>query len=656
MALSTQSHSRDRLPRDVRTPGPLHTDAVVGLILSIEERALGQASAIVVAPPSQPGGGAGKQGKKGKTGKGKGKFSDAVLEVLLCGGKNPGDVILFQAWEADTRGRLRASGSVGDVVRIKQCLIVAHSDKTRWFTTSRSPMFLKAQAGTTMERIDPNVAFSSHHPVTPISSLPLLPARSLVCLAGRVVEAGEVAHVETPDGDTDVPVAHLVIRVSGDVVRINFWRETAALISDLKNGDFTFLWAVAKQYPKAGENNKSHVELRATARTKVMSCPEPLKSDLANTLTDLSGARVWSSRVSKERKDYVAAPGTWMSLSVLDAFCASKQIRDLDRVFEVPSVFLEFGSQLTYSGCNICSKAWRDESNRPCQCGEAKRVHLWRAKLGLRDATGHIQAVCFRAIESVVKVYEDASGDSGKAPEHFSTDEMAQLLAIHVSAVPFTARITVAADGYKESMEATVQLLAPTFSITGVKHPLKPVVQMGQAAGACPPFRLRETAYAEGVGMTEAHGNAFESFRAFVTFVDDAAALSDDGRVSREVRCACDTAEEGTAKYSIQVEADDSKAKALADVAKGASAHILLAWTSTDTLGMIAMMPVPSDSCDSFCKFFSAEVRMCQDAAAASPSNSATVNDTPLRILTAAEQANVTSPPMWKARKTLPTQ
>ena len=99
-----------------------------------------------------------------------------------------------------------------------------------------------------------------------------------------------------------------------------------------------------------------------------------------------------------------------------------------------------FGSQLTYPGCGTCLKAWREEGATPCQCPAAERVHLWRARLGLRDATGQVQAVCFKALESVVEVYGDVSSDAEKAPGHFSSEEIAERLASCVAAVPFTGQ------------------------------------------------------------------------------------------------------------------------------------------------------------------------------------------------------------------------
>ena len=88
------------------------------------------------------------KGKPGKKGSSKGARSGTVLEVYLCGGSSPGDVVLFEVWEEETRERLKSRLPVGSTVRIGRVLVVSHTDKTRWFTTSRSPMNLKAFRGT----------------------------------------------------------------------------------------------------------------------------------------------------------------------------------------------------------------------------------------------------------------------------------------------------------------------------------------------------------------------------------------------------------------------------------------------------------------------------------------------------------------------------
>ena len=91
-----------------------------------------------------------------------------------------------------------------------------------------------------------NPAYLVHHPVTPISSLPLLPPRSLVCVAGRVVERPEVTRVNTPDGEMDVPVVTLTLRSGNDALRVHFWRDTTRLLEGMKEGELAFLCGVAK--------------------------------------------------------------------------------------------------------------------------------------------------------------------------------------------------------------------------------------------------------------------------------------------------------------------------------------------------------------------------------------------------------------------------
>ena len=151
--------------------------------------------------------------------------------------------MLFEAWDAAVLGRLRSSAVPGQTVRIRRALVVAHTDKTRWYSTSRAPMFLKAVADTTMERIDDSDAYLAYHPVTPIPSIRLLPPRSLVCLAGRVVGTFAVAQVNTPDGEHDVPVAHLTVRAAGDALRVTFWRDTTQLLETVEEGAFVFVQA-----------------------------------------------------------------------------------------------------------------------------------------------------------------------------------------------------------------------------------------------------------------------------------------------------------------------------------------------------------------------------------------------------------------------------
>jgi hypothetical protein len=511
-------------------------------------------------------------------------------------------------------------------------------------------MYLKALPETTIQRAQDKPEFLAYHPLTPIPSLPLLLPRSLVCIAGRVIEKSGVQRVDISDGEKSVPVAYLILRCHGDVVRINFWRETTSLLDTLATGGLIYLQGVAKQWPRGDVDSAQYVELRAVPRTKVVSCTPALEGTLADTPLDAAGAKDWSPRPITEKKDYSEEPATWMSLSIVDSVVASGHIRDLHQVFQVPSIFLEIGSSLTYYGCSKCGKGWREEASPSCNCG-ASRVELYRVKLGLRDSTGQLRATCFDTFENVVNVYKEAIGSTcDLAPKDFSTDEMASKLATHIAAVPFTARITVAADGWQEGMQATVHLLKPTFTTQGVLHPLTSVVRMGQGSGGCPPFPLADTTFDPGLGMTQAQGNVVECFRGLVAFMDDPVDNIADSRVQRVVRCVC-APDECTVSYNVELQGEEELLQRLGAFPKESVAHTILTWRTSELLSMISFMPVSTADCEFFRPFFQAEIRSYASDATSGRWLRTAMNGTPLRILDAASQANQTSPPSWKSRK-----
>ena len=386
-----------KLPRDIRIPGVLKTHRVLARIISMEPRALNQTASSDGASSqrthSQPKGNAG-HGKTKKS-KSKGTRSDTVLEVYICGGTTPADVMLLEVWDEGMRRQFQSQAAKGDTVEIRNVLVVAITDKTRWYTTSRSPMYLKALPETMIQRAQDKPEFLAYHPLTPIPSLPLLLPRSLVCIAGRVIEKSSVQRVDTPDGQKSVPVAHLTLRCLDDVVRINFWRETTGLIEALQTGGFIYLQGVAKQWPRGDVDPAQFVELRAVPRTKVESCPPAIEETLADTPLVSAGANDWSPRPNmvdgRPKKDYSNEPATWMSLSILDSVCASGQIRDINEVFQVPSIFLEFGSSLTYYGCSKCSKAWREDFTMRLRCNPPCIVAGQTRPQGLHGAApGHM--------------------------------------------------------------------------------------------------------------------------------------------------------------------------------------------------------------------------------------------------------------------------
>ena len=90
----------------------------------------------------------------------------------------------------------------------------------------------------------------------------------------------------------------------------------------------------------------------------------------------------------------------------------------------------------------------------------------------------------------------------------------------------------------------------------------------------------------------------------------------------------------------------------LREVEKDVYIHAALAWESPQCMAIIAFMPLEAPTED-FQKFFSREVELQKEAVREGPSFRPDMNDTPLRIMSAAESANLTSPPAWKARKVL---
>ena len=86
--------------------------------------------------------------------------------------------------------------------------------------------------------------------------------------------------------------------------------------------------------------------------------------------------------------------------------------------------------------------------------------------------------------------------------------------------------------------------------------------------------------------------------------------------------------------------------------AQDAYVHAVLAWVSSERLGMTAFMAAPNPV-DGFKKFFARELDLQAEAVHAGPSFTPALGDTPLRMLSAAGLANLTSPPAWKVRKSV---
>ena len=661
------------LPRTLRKAGALPAGkAVVGRIVTATTRRLGDASSQLALPPGTAApifatqGAKGppreprvpmvRKGAKGPKGAAKGVASDSVLEVYICGGTSGADVLLFEVWEAAVRERLQPGCRVGAVVRIAQCLVVLHTDKTKWFSTSRAPVYLKASHETTMEEIANVPDFLQYHPLTPIPSLPRLEPKALVCVAGRILlPAPEIAYVTTPEGETNVPVAHLILRAHSDIVKVSFWRDTAQLIEEacVEVGRLVMISFVAKQFPGKDMDPKRHASLRAMKRTSIADCPEPLRQSLESTPAGAEGATMWSPE-SMQRRDYSTSKAEWMTLSVLESLCSRRQTREIQNVFQVPSVVLDVEGTPTYMACSKCQRAWADEAWPPCQCWphgqvapEARRPR-WRAKLVLRDGTASLKATCFGAFQAVAEIAANGAGVSAE-PEGWQDEAVVARAFAYVGAVPFTVLVTLAGDTWNEGLQATVQLIQETYDAAGVSHPMKTAVQLAPTEGACPPCMLSDTSFDAGIGLTVVYGIALQHFRAMVKVCDADVGItgSGGGGCVREISCAFGPGQ----TYTVEASEDDVGER-LRTIAQGGYVHAVLAWGSPERLSMTAFVPAPIPI-DGFQKFFSYEITLQAEAVRAGPSFTPAIADTPLRILSAAESANFTSPPSWKVRKTV---
>ena len=670
---SAQEAPAEMLPRALRKAGPLPAGkAVVGRILTTTTRRVAEAGSQIGLPPASAApilakGAKSAKGANGKKGSGKGAFSDSVWEVYICGGNSAADVLLFEVWDAAVRERLQPCCRLGAVVRITQCLVVLHTDKTKWFSTSRAPVYLKASHETTMEEIANMPDFLQYHPVTPIPSLPRLEPKALVCVAGRVLPpTPEIAYVTTPEGETNVAVAHLMLRAHTDIVEVSFWRDTVQHLEEpcVEVGRLVMISSVAKQFPGKDMDPRRHASLRAMKRTSIADCPEALRQSLESTPTSAEGATMWSPE-SMQRRDYSTSKAEWMSLSVLESLCSRRQTRDIQQVFQVPSVLLDVEAPPTYMACSRCQKAWADAAWPPCLCWpqgqvapEARRPR-WRAKLVLRDGTASLKATCFGAFQAVADiaanafqpVAEVAANGAGVSaePEGWQDEAVVAQAFAYVGAVPFTVLVTLAGDTWNEGLQATVQLIQETYAGMGVSHPMKAFVQLAPTDGACPPCKLSDTSFDAGIGLTVVYGIALQQFRAMVKLCDAAVGIAGSGGLGcvREISCAFATGQ----TYKVDVYEDDV-GRRLRAIAQDGYVHAVMAWASTERLSMTAFVPAPIPI-DGFQKFFAHEIALQAEAVRLGPSFTPAMADTPRRILSAAESANFTSPPLWKVRKTV---
>ena len=141
-----------------------------------------------------------------------------------------------------------------------------------------------------------------------------------------------------------------------------------------------------------------------------------------------------------------------------------------------------------------------------------------------------------------------------------------------------------------------------------------------------------------------------DALEANVRFVDTPVQSVVGGHVQRRICCF-----RGHLHYDVDFKGEAGLAERLAQAPKGSHAHALLAWQDTDKLNLIAAMLVSEEQKGVFGKFFRAEANIYTALATSDSAQRTAIEGTPLRQLTAAMQANVTSPPRWRAPKKVTT-
>ena len=577
-------------------------------------------------------------------------------ELHLCGGTTPADVVMYQAWDATPRQRMQPVAQVGACVRVTLCTVVPHTEKTIPWTTSRMPVFLRATKDSDIVAIEDRPEWPRLHPTTSVDALQYLPAKALVCVAGRVVPPEpKVAHVATDDGGADVGNAS--IRNGSDLIRLSFWRESAHQVDSLSLGQIIYISCIGKHKVSRAENG---VELRSHSLTEITTCPEPLFSEInMATPQGIDGARIWTPAPTT-RRDWEQEDAEWATLSVCEAICAPAVGRTVPQLYQVPSLLVQFQiGEVVYYGCSQCKKAWALEAVPPCACA-AQRTPQWKAKLTLTDSTAQVFATCFDAFGALAHVY--AAGDANKQSIDYYTNglENQEDLLLSIAAMPFTARISLEENEWAAKTEMFVRLLSPTFDeATGVKHPLKQLTHFVSGSYPCPPCKLKNVTFNEGVGLAVAFGGTLSSFRVLLEVQDqgrgarrgqDATTL----RVERTCACALRASDDATT-HTITQNAELEVVTRLLQVPQGAYIHATVAFRTAGKLSLLTFWHVPNVEVTKFRTFFDTEANLYEErVTGTAPPMTRSLAETPLRVAdTASAVSSSTGRSSWHTRTPL---
>ena len=145
---------------------------------------------IVVRVRSRAAGGAANAGKSNK-GKGRkqgkpvNQNQSEGIEIHLCGGTTPADVMMVEAWAPQAVSRLKGLSKLGKALKLTDVEPFQHTDKTTPWSTSRLPLYARLLPDSRVEELEPLPEWLAYHPLTPVKSLQHVPEGRLVCVAAR---------------------------------------------------------------------------------------------------------------------------------------------------------------------------------------------------------------------------------------------------------------------------------------------------------------------------------------------------------------------------------------------------------------------------------------------------------------------------------------
>ena len=639
-------------PAEVAAAGFLKDYWVGGRVVRIRERGEEDRDSQVSTSQDAIGKGCRKKGKSGGK-KGKERSQPSVLELHISGGNTPVDVIMVEAWGPSLCQKFKHVAAQGAFLKFTDCKILAHTPKTTPWTTSRLPWFLRATEETKVELACDDPTVPAHHPLTEIEDLAILPPKSLVCVAGRVIPPEPT--VKLVGKDTPAEVGNAYIHFKCHTICVSAWRDRASKLMDLKVGSTCFIKA-ALTHPGTTPSGNKRLELRVGMLTDIGPCPDSLDV-LVNEVTSKNPetATSLSSWDKRDPRDWSAENATWFSLSVVEAMYTSSHRRNIDMVCKVPSVFVQpSASSILYDACIKCKRSWRMGEGPSCTCASPEQGLLWKSALTLTDSTAQVTATCFNALEGLVHHFA-GDDDEKKEPSYYQDAEHVEDLFTALAVVPFTVLLSFANNEYSENIEVIGQLFSPTFHPSmGVRHPMSKLVWIQTPSFGCPPCLLADTDFKPGVGMTVGPGGAVPSFRVLLIIVDTSPTpRKGDGSASFRItrRCACALrSDDDNRIHDLTQHGSQAVVLRLLALAKQTHIHAIVSWRSQKGLTLSSFDELPQEDVLKFKQFFKTEARLYRDMMSNSEEALQVAPDeTPLRISSRASSNTQASP--WSSRK-----